>query len=162
MEQDPIRQEDESWMRLALALAEQAFSEEEVPVGAVVVRDGAVLGSGYNRREQRGDPLAHAEMEAIREASQRLGGWRLDGCTLYVTLEPCPMCAGALLQCRMERVVFGARDCKAGCAGTLYQLLRDGRFNHTCAVTDGVLEEACSSILSRFFEKRRNSGRQPE
>ncbi|MDB4866090.1 MAG: tadA, partial [Cohnella sp.] len=122
--------EDEIWMAEAIRQARLAESLGEVPIGAVIVRGGEIVGSGYNLRETRNDPTAHAEMIAIREASERLGAWRLLGCTLYVTLEPCPMCAGAILQSRVERVVYGASDPKAGCVGTLMDLLQDDRFNH--------------------------------
>jgi tRNA(adenine34) deaminase len=143
--------DDADWMRRALALARRAARAGEVPVGAVVVRDGEQIGSGRNRRETDGDPLAHAELLAIRRAARTVGGWRLVGCTLYVTLEPCSMCAGALVNARVERLVFGARDPKAGFCGSLGDLVRDPRLNHRLAVTEGVLEEASAALLREFF-----------
>ena len=148
-------QDDEKWMREAISQAHLARSIGEVPIGAVIVRDGEIVGSGYNLRETRNDPTAHAEMIAIREASERLGAWRLLGCTLYVTLEPCPMCAGAILQSRVERVVYGAADPKAGCVGTLMDLLQDTRFNHRLPWTSGVLHEDCAVLLTDFFRRLR-------
>jgi len=143
--------QDEKWMREAIAQAHMARSLGEVPIGAVIVRDGEIVGAGYNLRETQRDPTAHAEMIAIREASDRLGAWRLLGCTLYVTLEPCPMCAGAILQSRVERLVYGASDPKAGCAGTLMDLLQDPRFNHRLPWRSGVLQEECAFLLTDFF-----------
>ncbi|RKP44507.1 tRNA adenosine(34) deaminase TadA [Cohnella endophytica] len=148
--------EDERWMREAIERARLAESLGEVPIGAVIVRDGTIVGEGYNLRERDRDPTAHAEMIAIRDASERLQSWRLLGCTLYVTLEPCPMCAGAILQSRVERVVYGASDPKAGCVGTLMDLLQDSRFNHVSPWTSGVLHEECSFLLSDFFRKLRS------
>lgn len=147
--------DDEKWMREALIEAAIAESLGEVPIGAVVVRDDAVIGRGHNLRETGKDPTLHAEMVAIRDAARTLGGWRLPGCTLYVTIEPCPMCAGAILMARIERVVYGAPDPKAGCVGTFYDLLSDTRFNHTARVTPGVCETACGEIMRRFFRARR-------
>lgn len=146
---------DEDWMKVAITEAEKALLYDEVPIGAVVVKDGQVIGRGYNLRETSKDPTAHAEMLAIREASEHLGGWRLLGATLYVTLEPCPMCAGAIVQARLPRVVYGAPDPKAGCAGTLMDLLQEPRFNHQVEWTGGVLEEECAGLLKRFFRKLR-------
>lgn len=146
---------DEKWMKEAIAQARLAGSIGEVPIGAVVVRDGEIVGAGYNLRETRRDPTAHAEMVAIREASERLGAWRLLGCSLYVTLEPCPMCAGAILQSRVERVVYGAPDPKAGCAGTLMDLLQEPRFNHRLPWRSGVLQEECAALLTDFFRRLR-------
>ncbi|GAB7388481.1 tRNA adenosine(34) deaminase TadA [Bacillaceae bacterium] len=146
-----LRTDDEMWMRAALDEAKRAEALGEVPIGAVIVRGGQLVGRGHNLRETKGDPLAHAEMLAIKEASEALGGWRLTGCTLYVTLEPCPMCAGAIVQARIDRVVFGARDPKAGCAGSLMNLLQDERLNHRAAITEGVLQQECSRILKDFF-----------
>jgi tRNA(adenine34) deaminase len=144
--------DDQRWMRLALAEAERAAAMGEVPVGAVVVRGGEVVARGHNRREVDGDPLAHAELLAIREASGAVGDWRLSGCTLYVTLEPCAMCAGALVNSRVDRLVFGAHDPKAGYCGSLGDLARDERLNHRLDVESGVLREQCSAVLKRFFE----------
>jgi tRNA(adenine34) deaminase len=149
----------EHFMYLALAEAEQALREEEVPVGAVIVRNQRVLCGAHNHREQTHDPTAHAEMLVISEAARRLQSWRLEGCTLYVTLEPCPMCAGAILQARIPNVVYGAADPKAGAVHTLYRLLDDPRLNHRCAVVNGVLAEDCGEILSRFFERQRRRGK---
>ncbi len=145
----------ERFMRLAIEEANKAGDLGEVPIGAVIVRDGEVVGRGYNLRETGKDPTLHAEMIAIREASERLGGWRLIGCSLYVTLEPCPMCAGAIVQARIEQVVFGAADPKAGCAGTLMNLLHEPRFNHQLPVIGGVLEEECGQLLKQFFRRLR-------
>lgn len=148
-------QTDLHWMKEALRLAKIAAGEGEVPIGAVVVRDGEKIGEGYNRREADKSPLAHAEIIAINEASKRLGGWRLLGTTLYVTLEPCPMCAGAILQSRIERLVFGAKDPKAGAAGSLIDLMHDPRFNHQVEVVSGILAEEAAALLSSFFRKLR-------
>ncbi len=146
-------------MRTALAEAGAAAALGEVPVGAVVVREGEVVGRGHNRREIDQDPLAHAELLAIREAARRLGSWRLVGCTMYVTLEPCAMCAGALVNSRVERLVFGARDPKAGYCGSLGDLVRDPRLNHRLEVVGGVLAEECGRLLSSFFEELRGRSR---
>ncbi|MGN7457352.1 tRNA adenosine(34) deaminase TadA [Paenibacillus pasadenensis] len=149
------REEDERWMREAIAEARKAEAIGEVPIGAVVVRGGEIIGRGFNRRETGLDPTAHAEMLAIREASEALGAWRLLECTLYVTLEPCPMCAGAIVQGRVPRVVYGTPDPKAGCAGTLMNLLQEPRFNHEAALVSGVLQEECASLLTDFFRRLR-------
>ncbi|MFD5797519.1 tRNA adenosine(34) deaminase TadA [Streptomyces diastatochromogenes] len=143
-------------MRLALDEAELAVRGGDVPVGAVVLSpDGTtVLGAGHNEREATGDPTAHAEVLAIRQAATRLGEWRLSGCTLVVTLEPCTMCAGALVQSRVDRVVYGARDDKAGAAGSLWDVVRDRRLNHRPEVIEGVLAEDCARILTEFFRGR--------
>ncbi|WP_204519761.1 tRNA adenosine(34) deaminase TadA [Brevibacillus fulvus] len=139
------------FMELAIEEAKKAMALGEVPIGAVIVKDGEVIGSGYNLRETEKDPTLHAEMIAIRQASERLGGWRLIGCSLYVTLEPCPMCAGAIVQARIEQVVYGAADPKAGCAGTLMNLLEEPRFNHQVPVVAGIKGEECSLMLKQFF-----------
>lgn len=149
------RAEDELWMREAIAEARKAEAIGEVPIGAVVVRDGLVIGRGHNRRELLLDCTAHAEMLAIREASESIGAWRLLDCTLYVTLEPCPMCAGAIVQGRVKRVVYGTPDPKAGCAGTLMNLLQEPRFNHEAELTSGVLQTECAGLLTEFFRKLR-------
>jgi tRNA(adenine34) deaminase len=148
--------EDERWMKEAIHQARLAEAIGEVPIGAVIVRNGAIVGAGYNLRETDKDPTAHAEMAAIRQASENLQAWRLLGCTLYVTLEPCPMCAGAILQSRVERVVYGAADPKAGCAGTLMDLLQDSRFNHMSPWTSGVLQDECAALLTNFFRRLRS------
>ncbi|MET8746805.1 tRNA adenosine(34) deaminase TadA [Streptomyces sp. NPDC004728] len=139
-------------MRRALAEAELAAAAGDVPVGAVVLGpDGALLATGHNEREATGDPTAHAEVLAVRRAAAALGQWRLTGCTLVVTLEPCTMCAGALVQSRVDRVVYGARDEKAGAAGSLWDVVRDRRLNHRPEVIHGVLERECASVLTSFF-----------
>jgi tRNA(adenine34) deaminase len=139
----------------ALAEARRAAGIGEVPIGAVIVRQGEVIGRGHNRRETDGDPLAHAELLAIREAALRLPGWRLEGCTMYVTLEPCAMCAGALVNSRVERLVYGAPDPKAGFCGTLGNLVQDPRLNHRLEVTAGVLEGESAALLRGFFASLR-------
>jgi tRNA(adenine34) deaminase len=147
--------EDSVWMREALAEARRAAEIGDVPIGAVMVRGGEVIGRGYNRREADRDPLAHAELLAIREAARRMGGWRLTECTLYCTLEPCPMCAGALVNSRIERLVYGAPDPKAGWCGTLGNLVQDPRLNHRLEVTAGVLAEESAALLRGFFASLR-------
>lgn len=147
--------EDLAWMRLALAEARAAGAEGEVPVGAVIVCRDRVVAAAHNQRETLRDPTAHAEMIAITQAAESLGAWRLEGCTLYVTLEPCPMCAGAIVQARVPRVVYGASDPKAGAVESLYTLLGDERLNHRCEVTPGVLAAECGAILTDFFRARR-------
>lgn len=149
---------DVKFMQEALAAAAAAASLGEVPIGAVIVREGRVIARGENRRERDRDPTAHAEMIAVREAARRLGGWRLTGCTLYVTLEPCPMCAGAAVQARLTRLVFGAADPKGGAGGSVVDLLRDTRFSHVVEVASGVCEEECSALLRQFFATLRDRG----
>jgi tRNA(adenine34) deaminase len=146
---------DEAAMRLALAEAARAAEHGDVPVGAVVVIDGLVVAARHNERERRGDPTAHAEILALGDAARAVGGWRLDGATLVVTLEPCPMCAGALVAARVARVVFGADDLKGGACGSLYNLCCDPRLNHEVTVVPGVLADECGSRLSDFFAGRR-------
>jgi tRNA(adenine34) deaminase len=146
-------------MKLALKEAELALDEGEVPVGAVIVHEERVIASAHNQREQLHDPTAHAEMIAITQAAEALRSWRLDGCMLYATLEPCPMCAGAILQARIPTVVYGAADPKAGAVHTLYRLLDDPRLNHRCLIVSGVLAEPCGAILSRFFQRQRELGK---
>ena len=146
---------DESFMKAALREAVKAADEGEVPVGAVVVHTGKVIGRAHNQRECLKDPTAHAEMIALTQAAEALGRWRLDGATLYVTLEPCLMCAGALVNGRVERVVFGAADPKAGACGSLYQVGLDSRLNHRFDVEGGLLEEECGAILREFFKGKR-------
>ena len=143
-------------MRRALALAEKAAALGEIPVGAVVIKDGAVIGEGFNRRETARDAPAHAEMLAIRSACEPLGTWRLTGCTLVVTLEPCPMCTGAILQSRVDTVVFGAFDPKAGCCGSLLSLTEEDFDSHP-AIYGGVLEQNCAALLSEFFARLRGA-----
>lgn len=146
---------DEEMMRLALEEARRAAAWGDVPIGAVVVRGGEVLGSAGNAREHRHDPTAHAEILALRAAADHVGSWRLDGCTIYATLEPCAMCAGALVLARIDRLVVGAADPKAGFAGSLGDLVRDPRLNHTVQVETGVLADECADVLRRFFRERR-------
>ncbi|MBO8142377.1 MAG: nucleoside deaminase [Firmicutes bacterium] len=138
-------------MRAALEEARAAAALGEIPIGAVVVKDGQVLARGHNLRETERDPTAHAEVVAIRRAASSIGAWRLTGTTLYVTIEPCPMCAGALVLARIERLVYGAADPKAGACGTLYNLVQDPRLNHRLAVSGGVLEDECRDVLRGFF-----------
>ena len=147
---------DEKFMALALEQAEEAALCGEVPIGAVLVYEGAVLTADRNRREALKDATAHAEILVMRRAGELLGGWRLSKCTLYVTLEPCPMCAGAMVQARIDRLVFGAADPKGGAAGTLYDIVRDRRLNHRLEVTGGVLESECAALLQKFFRERRD------
>lgn len=149
----------EYFMRLALDEAENAMAENEVPVGAVIVYQGQVIAAAHNQREQLRDPTAHAEMIAITQAAAFRGSWRLDDCTLYVTLEPCPMCAGAILQARIPTVVYGATDPKAGAVQTLFHLLEDPRLNHRAMIVSGVLAEPCGQILTRFFQQQRLLGK---
>ena len=145
---------DEVFMKEALILARQAADAGEVPVGCVVVRGGEIVGRGRNRREGDKSALAHAELEAIQDACKRLGGWRLWECTLYVTLEPCPMCAGAIVNARIPRVVYGASDSKCGAVKSVCSLF-DMKFNHHPAVESGILEEECAALLTEFFQKLR-------
>jgi len=151
---------DTTYMALALEEARAAAAIGEVPIGAVVVCDGAVVSRGHNRREVDTDPTAHAELLAIREASQSLGRWRLSDCTVYVTLEPCPMCAGLMHQARIARLVYGATDPKAGAVGTLYDLSNDERLNHRFEVTAGVLADESSQMLKEFFGRLRTARQQ--
>lgn len=150
---------DRMFMRQALVLAEQAYEEDEVPVGAIITRGQRVVGAGWNQREALQDPTAHAEMIAITQAAASISSWRLEECTLYVTLEPCPMCAGAILQSRVHRVVYGATDPKAGAVDSLFRLLDDPRLNHRAEVTGGVLGDQCGLILSSFFQEKRRQGK---
>src|SRR5438046_1813687 len=149
----------ERFMRLALDQAQAALAADEVPVGAVIVRGERVIAAAHNQRETLRDPTAHAEMIAITQAAEALASWRLEGCTLYVTLEPCPMCAGAILQARIPRVVYGAIDPKAGAVRSLYEMLGDKRLNHQAEVVAGVLTEPCGELLSRFFQEQRRLGK---
>lgn len=154
------QQLDENYMKLALIEAEKAVALGEVPVGAIIVTNEQVIASGYNRRETDKDPLAHAELIAINNACKYLDAWRLSGCTLYVTLEPCPMCAGAIIQSRLDRVVFATTDPKAGCVGSLMNLLQDQRFNHQAIITNGILAEQSKQLLQDFFRKLRTKKQQ--
>ena len=157
-------QEKEFFMREALKEAQKAYDQAEVPIGAVVVLNGEIIGRGHNLREKEQDATLHAEIKAIRQANQHLGSWRLEDCELFVTLEPCPMCSGAMILARMKKVIFGAFDPKAGTAGTFMNLLQDSRFNHQVEVEQGVLEEECKEILRSFFKglRERNKKRKQE
>lgn len=146
----------EKYMEEALKEAQKAYDMDEVPIGAVVVKDGQIIGRGHNLRESEKDPTLHAEMVAIREAAAKVKSWRLTDCEIYVTIEPCPMCAGAMIQSRIDRLIFGARDPKAGCAGSLYNLLEDPRFNHRVEIVESILEEECRDIIKTFFRNKRN------
>jgi tRNA(adenine34) deaminase len=155
LHQDEI---DRRFMQEALRLAERALDAEDVPVGALVVHDGRVIGRGYNQRERLHDPTAHAEMLALTAAADYLGQWRLERCTLYVTLEPCPMCAGALVLARVERLVYGASDPKGGACGSLFEITQDPRLNHRVATVAGVMSEPAADLLRAFFQHRRSLG----
>ncbi len=146
--------EYESYMKLALTQAQKAKTKDEVPVGAVIVHRGKVIAKAYNQRESKKDPLGHAEIYAISKAAKKLGGWRLHGCTLVVTLEPCPMCAGAIINARIDKVVFGALDPKAGAFGSLYNLA-EGKLNHKPIIVGGVLEKECAEQISSYFKEKR-------
>jgi len=147
---------DRELMQLALAEARLALDEGEMPVGCVIARNGEVIARGHNLREATGDPTGHAEIVAIRRAAEASGSWRLDGCTIYVTLEPCPMCAGAISQARLKRLVWGAADEKYGCAGSVYRIPEDPAFNHFCRCDGGILEEECAELIRRFFAGKRS------
>lgn len=146
---------DEKWMRLAIKEAVKARSHGEVPIGAIIVQNNEIVAAGYNQRELTQETLSHAELIVIQEANRKLGSWRLEECTLYVTLEPCPMCAGAIVQSRIKRVVYGAPDPKAGCVGTLMNLLQEPRFNHQVEVSSGILYDECRTLLTNFFKELR-------
>lgn len=146
---------DEVYMREAIRQAKKAGALEEVPIGCVIVFDGKIIARGYNRRTIDKNVLAHAEITAIRKACRKIGDWRLEECTMYVTLEPCPMCAGAIVQARIPRVVIGCMNPKAGCAGSVLDLLHEDRFNHQVETRAGVMEDACSQMLSAFFKQLR-------
>ena len=146
---------DEKYMKAAIAQAKKASAIDEVPIGCVIVYDGKIIGRGYNRRNTDKSTLCHAEITAIKKASKYIGDWRLEGCTLYVTLEPCQMCSGAIIQARIDRVVMGSMNPKAGCGGSLLNILQMDCFNHQAEVERGVLNEECSEILTRFFKELR-------
>lgn len=147
--------EEEKYMKEAIRQAKKAWALEEVPIGCVIVYEGKIIARGYNRRNTDKNTLSHAELNAIRKASRKLGDWRLEGCTMYVTLEPCQMCAGAIVQARIDRVVIGSMNPKAGCAGSILNLLEVPQFNHQVMITQGVLQEECSALLSDFFRELR-------
>ena len=152
--------EDEKFMKAALKQAQKAYAIDEVPIGCVIVQNGHIIARGYNRRNIDKNTLAHAELAAIRKASRKTGDWRLEDCTMYVTLEPCQMCAGAIVQSRMKRVVIASMNAKAGCAGSVLNLLQMQQFNHQVEITQGVLEEECSEMLSSFFRALRERKKQ--
>ena len=154
-DQDKQRKLDERFMRLAIAQAKKAEAIDEVPIGCVIVQDGRIIARGYNRRNTDKTVLGHAEISAMKKASKKVGDWRLEGCTMYVTLEPCQMCAGAAVQARIPRVVMGAMNPKAGCGGSVLNLFEVKEFNHQIDVTRGVLGEDCSELLSNFFRRLR-------
>lgn len=152
-------QPDDVFMGQALGLAREAFELDEVPVGAVIVHEGRVIAAAHNRCEQLRDATAHAEMMAITQAAESVGDWRLENCVLYATLEPCIMCAGAILQSRISRVVFGAMDPKGGAVGSMFNLLDDSRLNHRCDVVSGVRADECGAMLTEFFQGKRQLGK---
>jgi tRNA(adenine34) deaminase len=147
--------QEEKYMKEAIRQARKAYALEEVPIGCVIVQNNKIIARGYNRRNTEGNTLAHAELAAIKKASKKTGDWRLEDCTMYVTLEPCQMCAGAIVQSRMQRVVIGSMNPKAGCAGSVLNLLRMAEFNHQVEIEQGVLGEECSAMLSEFFRELR-------
>ena len=153
---NPMEKNREKYMRAAIREAKKAYALDEVPIGCVIVYQDKIIARGYNRRNTDKNTVAHAEMSAIKKASKQLGDWRLEGCTMYVTLEPCQMCAGAIVQSRMKKVVIGSMNPKAGCAGSVLNLLQMAQFNHQVEIERGVLEEECSTMLSGFFRELRD------
>lgn len=145
----------EGFMREALNEAKKACALGEVPIGAVIVKDNEIIARGHNLREKDQSPILHAEIIAIHRAALMLGSWRLTGCEIYVTIEPCPMCAGAMIQARLDRLIFGAKDPKSGCTGSLYNLVEDPRFNHRLELVSGILKDECSQIIRDFFQEKR-------
>lgn len=154
--------ESEQYMREALAEAEKALAAGEVPIGAVMVRDGEIIARGHNLRNTAKNPLRHAEIDVIHASAGIVGDWRLEDCTLYVTVEPCPMCAGAIVQARIPKVVFGARNSKAGCSGSVLDVLHEPKLNHQVETEEGVLREECAEIMKRFFRRFRKNAGNPE
>ena len=152
--------EEIKFMRAALREAKKAYALQEVPIGCVIVQNGKIIARGYNRRNTDKNTLAHAELTAIKKASKKTGDWRLEDCTMYVTLEPCQMCAGAIVQSRMKKVVIGCMNAKAGCAGSVLNLLQMAQFNHQVAIEKGILQEECASMLSTFFKEIREKKKQ--
>ncbi len=150
---------EKKFMKAAIREAVKAARKDEVPIGAVIVMDGRIIARGHNTRHKTKNAVNHAEIIAIQKACKKVGDWRLSGCDLYVTLEPCPMCAGACVNARVDNVYFGAYDQKAGCAGTLMNIPADERFNHRCGVTGGIMEEECVSLLGEFFRNKRESAK---
>ena len=157
-----INKEDERYMRMAISAAQIAEENGDVPIGAVIVYKNQIIGKAYNQREQLKDPTAHAEIIALTQAASFIESWRLHDCTIYVTLEPCPMCAGALVLARMDRLVYGCDDPKAGACKSLYNIVQDERLNHRLEVTGGVLAEDCSKLLQEFFQRRRSENNQQQ
>lgn len=155
--EDEQQTQDLKYMKAALAQAKKAYKLNEVPIGCVIVHEGRIIGRGYNRRNTDKTALGHAEITAIKKACMVIGDWRLEECTIYITLEPCQMCAGAIVQSRIPRVVIGSMNPKAGCAGSILNILEMPQFNHVCSVTRGVLDDVCSEMLSAFFRELRNS-----
>ena len=155
IEKNRQEKHDEKYMKMALKEAKKAYDLNEVPIGCVIVRDDKVIGKGYNKRNTDKNVLSHAELIAMKQACKKTGDWRLEDCTMYVTLEPCPMCAGAIVQARIPRVVIGCMNPKAGCAGSIYNLLQEPAFNHQVSLFKGVLEEECSQMLKDFFRSLR-------
>ncbi len=147
---------DEKYMKSAIKEAKKAYALDEVPIGCVIVQNEKIIARGYNRRNTEGNTLAHAELSAIKKASKKTGDWRLEDCTMYVTLEPCQMCAGAIVQSRMKKVVIASMNPKAGCAGSVINLLQMAEFNHQVEIEKGVLQEECSEMLSQFFKELRD------
>lgn len=162
MEENEKLKLDEKYMRAAIKQAQKAYAINETPIGCVIVYEGKIIGRGYNRRNTDKDPLAHAEIKAIKKASKKMGDWRLEQCTMYVTLEPCQMCAGAIIQSRLTRVVVGCMNPKAGCAGSVLNLLDIKQFNHQAELTTGVLEEECSAAYDRIFRELREKNRRKQ
>ncbi|MDO4218642.1 MAG: tRNA adenosine(34) deaminase TadA [Synergistaceae bacterium] len=148
---------DEKFMHEALSMAQEAMEHMEIPIGAVIVQNNKIIGRGRNKRKECSSPLAHAEIEALNDAAKYIDNWRFDDATIYVTLEPCVMCAAALVQARIKRIVFGASDAKGGGCGSLYNIPKDERFYHTCQITSGVLEEDARKILQKFFKQKRSA-----
>ncbi len=153
---------DEYYMKEALKAAQDAYDAGEVPIGAVIVHNGKIIGRGFNRRNTEGNPLCHAEIIAINEAAHFMGDWRIEECTMYVTVEPCPMCAGAIVQARIPRVVYGAKNPKAGCAGSVLDVLNEPKLNHQVDVTEGVLKEECAAMMKEFFKRFRKKEKKEE
>ncbi|MCB6414342.1 tRNA adenosine(34) deaminase TadA [Dorea acetigenes] len=154
--------QDKKYMKEALKQAKKAYALDETPIGCVIVYEGKIISRGYNRRNVDKNTLAHAELAAIKKASRKLGDWRLEGCTMYVTLEPCPMCAGAIVQARITRVVIGCMNPKAGCAGSVLNLLQMDGFNHKVEIETGILEEECSQLMSGFFRELRKKKKEQD
>ena len=153
---------DEYYMKEALKAAQDAYDAGEVPIGAVIVHNEKIIGRGFNRRNTEGNPLCHAEIIAINEAAHFMGDWRIEECTMYVTVEPCPMCAGAIVQARIPRVVYGAKNPKAGCAGSVLDVLNEPKLNHQVDVTEGVLKEECAAMMKEFFKRFRKKEKKEE